>query len=115
MDSVPVNRHHNDESPILDQVVLSLVWTCRILHATLSAISFFQYRFALGDLPEMMRSYYITNKLVHTAHHGIHEARDVLWKDGFHLVCESLGASVLDVQSNEASPNEHVWTFGSLG
>jgi hypothetical protein len=51
-DSVLVNRHHNDERPVLDQVVLSLVWTCRILHATLSAISFFQYRFALGDLPE---------------------------------------------------------------
>jgi hypothetical protein len=96
-DSVLVNRHHNDERPVLDQVVLSLVWTCRILHATLSAISFFQYRFALGDLPETTRSYYITNKLVHTAHYGIHDARDLLWQGDFHLVCESLGASVLDV------------------
>jgi hypothetical protein len=85
------------------------------LHAAISAISFFQYRFALGDLPEMMRSYYITNKLVHTAHYGIHDARDLLRQDDFHLVCESLGTSIHDVQSNEASPNGYTWTFGSLG
>jgi hypothetical protein len=85
------------------------------LHATISAISFFQYRFALGDLPETTRSYYITNKPVHTAHYGIHDARNFLWKDGFHLVCESLGTSVLDIESNDASPNGYIWTFGSLG